>query len=72
MSGNRERATEVCHLLDVSGGARDVKEAVVSVALDDAEARGYERGRRDFQFAPEGDNHHNAARCPYCSPDGGT
>jgi hypothetical protein len=35
----------------------------------EAEARGYERGRRDFQFAPEGDNHHNAAMCPYCSPE---
>jgi hypothetical protein len=34
----------------------------------EAERRGYERGRRDFQFAPEGDNHHNAAMCPYCSP----
>lgn len=33
-----------------------------------AEERGYERGRRDYQFAPEGDNHHNAALCPYCSP----
>lgn len=30
--------------------------------------RGYEQGRRDFQFRPEGDNHHNAALCPYCSP----
>ena len=23
---------------------------------------------REAQFAPEGDNHHNAAACPYCSP----
>jgi hypothetical protein len=36
-----------------------------------AEQRGYDRGRRDFQFAPEGDNHHNAALCPYCSPSPG-
>jgi hypothetical protein len=34
----------------------------------EAERAGYERGRRDFQFSPEGDNHHNAALCPYCSP----
>jgi transposase len=37
-------------------------------AQEEAERRGYERGRRDFQFAPEGDNHHNAALCPYCRP----
>lgn len=40
----------------------------IAQAIADAEKRGYERGRRDFQFAPEGDNHHNAALCPYCSP----
>lgn len=22
-----------------------------------------------MQFSPTGDNHHNAALCPYCSPD---
>lgn len=23
-----------------------------------------------FRFRPLGDNHHNAAACPYCSPNG--
>ena len=36
---NQARAAEVLHLLDASGGARDVKEAVISVALDDADKR---------------------------------
>jgi hypothetical protein len=44
----------------------------IEQAVADAEARGYERGRRDFQFQPEGDNHHNAALCPHCSPQKGT
>lgn len=44
-------------------------DGLVAQLVADAETRGYERGRSDFQFRPEGDNHHNAALCPYCSPD---
>lgn len=47
---------------------RDRIAAALAAARRDGEAIGYERGRRDFQFRPEGDNHHNAALCPYCSP----
>lgn len=51
----------VTHAGTLSG--RRIEEAVA-----EAEERGYERARRDFQFQPSGDNHHNAALCPYCSP----
>lgn len=42
---------------------------VVEELRREAAAEGYERGRRDFQFEPSGDNHHNALLCPYCSSD---
>lgn len=55
---NRQRAREVLHLLDASGGARDVKEAVISVALDEAEERGRQSvGLGDFLPNPCGDEY---------------
>lgn len=74
-----ERAALLQQVADANA-ARDLAQRDALTAADevadlrakvaDAERRGYERGRRDFQFQPEGDNHHNAALCPYCSPDG--
>jgi hypothetical protein len=54
-----------------SCGAEQDRHAIAAALAAEraaAEERGYERGRRDFQFQPSGDNHHNAALCPYCSP----
>ena len=70
MSNYQQRAAEMCADW-ARRGVGPVAPAIAAAleqAAADAERRGYERGRRDFQFAPEGDNHHNAALCPYCSP----
>lgn len=66
MTDNEHRATDLAQSSEFRGQAYLIKR--IAAALDLAETRGYERGRRDFQFRPEGDNHHNAALCPYCSP----
>lgn len=66
---SRDRAA-VEHLAVAVLRSDCIPDAVLFIvaALAEAEQRGYERGRQDFQFSPSGDNHHNAALCPYCSP----
>lgn len=48
--------------------AVDAEEAFLLIDAQDARIAELEKERDEARFAPLGDNHHNAAKCPYCRP----
>lgn len=54
----RQQAEALCHFHGPVVCACDAIHAALVAA--------YERGCAETQFRPLGDNHHNAAACPYC------
>ena len=46
-----------------------VADLLAEIAALRAEVERLTRERDEAKFSPLGDNHHNAHRCPYCSPD---
>lgn len=53
-------------------GVRDgnrITAAESSLAAEKRQREEAERQRDRYRFEPQGDNHHNAIKCPYCNPD---
>lgn len=63
LSALRERCeTQLRHLAELhTKNIMQIGEAVIR-------AEAAERERDRYRFSPQGDNHHNALKCPYCNP----
>jgi hypothetical protein len=62
----------VCHLPAEQPPAAERHRRAAVVALRDEERRALEQRINELEgerFTPLGDNHHNAAKCPYCNPE---